>query len=188
MVRRLLELEGVGVLTAMVFLSEIGDVTRFKNRRQIAAYLGLAPTAHESGQANDRKGHITRQGSARLRAVLCQASWNRVRFEPREKEIYARIKAKNPKAKKKAVVAAMRRLGIRMWHTAMNARAEEARLKARHGTAQHGWLGKTEGKVTALFLPSLERQRQTETTGLRPLQRTRLDGNGHYHGENHNLQ
>lgn len=129
MVQRLLELEGVGVLTAMVFLSEIGDVTRFQNRRQLAAYLGLAPTAHESGERSDHKGHITRQGSARLRNVLCQAAWNRVRFEPREKEIYARIQAKNPKAKKKAVVAAMRRLGIRMWHTALNARAEAARPK-----------------------------------------------------------
>lgn len=127
MVRHLIELPGVGVLTALVFLTEIGDVTRFKNRRQLAAYLGVVPAAQESGERKDCKGHITRQGSARLRNSLCQAAWNRVKSDPHEKAIYARIKAKNPQAKKKAVVAAMRRLGIRMWHAALNARAEERR-------------------------------------------------------------
>lgn len=100
----------------MVFLSEIGDLTRFNNRRQIAAYLGLCPTSFESGRANNRKGHITRQGSARVRRVLCQAAWSHVRHDPHEKAAYARIKAKNPKKAKIAVVASMRRLAIRMWH------------------------------------------------------------------------
>jgi transposase len=46
----------------MVFLTEIGDLNRFANRRQLAAYLGLAPAAFESGDRDDRKGRITRQG------------------------------------------------------------------------------------------------------------------------------
>ncbi len=53
---------GVGVLTSVAFLSELGDVTRFRNRRQIAAYWGLAHSCFESGNSDDRKGHITRQG------------------------------------------------------------------------------------------------------------------------------
>jgi transposase len=135
MVRALRELKGVGVLTAMVFLTEMGDVRRFKNRRQVAAYLGVVPVAHESGERADRKGRITRQGSPRLRNSLCQAAWNRVRAVPREREVYERIKAKNPQAKKKAVVAEIRRLGIRMWHTAVNA-LNEAELQEQHGTTR----------------------------------------------------
>lgn len=107
---------GVGVLTAMVFLTEMGDLGRFANRRQIAAYLGLAPTSHESGEKNDCKGHITHQGSSRVRRVLCQATWARVRNDEEEKTAYERIKARNPKKKKIAVVASMRRLAIRLWH------------------------------------------------------------------------
>lgn len=107
---------GVGVLTAIVFLTELGDLNRFANRRQIAAYLGLAPSSNESGQRNDRKGHITHQGSSRVRKVLCQATWARVRYNEQEKTIYERIKTKNPKKKKIAVVASMRRLAVRMWH------------------------------------------------------------------------
>ena len=114
--REVTKLCGVGVLTAIVFLSELGDLSRFANRRQIAAYLGLAPSSHESGARDDRKGHITHQGSARVRKVLCQATWARVRHDEEEKTIYERIKAKNPKKKKIAVVASMRRLAVRMWH------------------------------------------------------------------------
>jgi transposase len=115
-VREVTKLCGVGMLTAIVFLSELGDLSRFANRRQIAAYLGLVPSSNESGQRNDRKGHITHQGSSRVRKVLCQATWARVRYHEEEKAIYERIKARNPKKKKIAVVAGMRRLAIRMWH------------------------------------------------------------------------
>jgi transposase len=120
-VQELAKLSGVGLLTALVFLTEMGDLRRFANRRQVAAYLGLAPSCFESGKTNDRKGHITRQGSPRVRRALCQASWASVRHDSREKEVYARIVEKNPKKKKIAVVAAMRRLGVRMWHRGLHA-------------------------------------------------------------------
>jgi transposase len=122
-VAKLTELKGVGLIVAMVFLTEIGDATRFKNRREIGAYLGLAPTSYETGETNDRKGHITRQGPSRVRYVLNQAAWSRVRFDAKEKAVYERIAAKNPKHKKVAVVAAMRRLAIRMWHGAVAVKA-----------------------------------------------------------------
>ena len=112
---------GVGLMTAMVFLTELGDLSRFKNRRQLAAYLGLVPSCHETGTADDRKGHITRQGPARIRKLLCQASWVRVRCDRREADWYQSLKARNPKKTKIAIVAAMRRLGILMWHRAREA-------------------------------------------------------------------
>jgi transposase len=117
-VGELVKLQGVGLLTALVYLTEIGDLGRFANRRQISAYLGLVPRSYESGAADDRKGHITRQGSSRVRRVLCQAVWPRVRQEGVDHAAYQRLVEKNPKHKKIAVVAAMRRLGVRMWHRA----------------------------------------------------------------------
>jgi transposase len=115
-VNRICQLGGVGCLTAMVFLAEVGDLKRFANRRQIAAYLGLAPSSFETGDANDRKGHVTRQGPSRVRKVLCQATWARIRNEGPERDAYQRIVEKNPKKKKIAVVASMRRLAVKMWH------------------------------------------------------------------------
>jgi transposase len=116
--REVCQLHGVGVLTGLVFLTEVGDPRRFGNRRQIAAYLGLVPTRHESGSRSDCKGHITRQGPSRVRRVLCQATWARVRYENDDRAAYQRIAQKNPKHKKIAVVAAMRRLAIQIWHAA----------------------------------------------------------------------
>jgi transposase len=127
-VRELTRLSGVGVLTALVFLTEMGDLARFANRRQVAAYLGLAPCCFESGRSNDRKGHITRQGSPRVRRVLCQAAWTSVRRDPAEKAAYTRIVERNPKKKKIAVVAAMRRLAVRMWHYGQRGRERQAIL------------------------------------------------------------
>jgi transposase len=117
----MLQLKGVGPLTAMVFLAEIGDLTRFANRRQLAGYLGLVPTSDESGQANDRKGHITHQGPPRVRKVLCQAVWSAIAHDPQMGAAYRRLVRKNPKHRKIAVVATMRRLSIIMWHRGLDA-------------------------------------------------------------------
>jgi transposase len=119
--KALTKIPAVGLVTALVFLTELGDPTRFKNRRQLGAYLGLAPSSYESGEHSDRKGHITHQGPARVRYVLNQAVWNRLRCDPHEQLVYERIAARNPKHKKIAVVAGMRRLGVRMWHAAVTA-------------------------------------------------------------------
>ena len=125
-VQQLVRLSGVGVLTALIFLTELGDLKRFTNRRQLSAYLGLAPSSHESGEQSDRKGHITRQGPSRVRRVLCQAAWARVRAKGPDREAYERLKLKNPKRTKVAVVAIMRRLAVRMWHQGCRAQEQNA--------------------------------------------------------------
>jgi len=122
-VKSLRKLKGVGLLSAMVFLAEIGDPGRFSNRRKVGAYVGLAPSSYESGANQDRKGHITRQGSSHIRRILCQCVWSRIRTDPDERVVYERLISKNAKKKKIAVVALMRRLVIRMWHAASNVAA-----------------------------------------------------------------
>ena len=116
--RKLRLMSGVGTLTAMVFLTEVGDLHRFANRRKFGAYLGLTPSAFESGTRDDRKGHITRQGPSQLRHVLCQAAWVAVRCSERWRASYERIKRGSQKRSKIAIVAVMRQLGIAMWQTA----------------------------------------------------------------------
>lgn len=146
-VKEMRKFKGAGVLTAMVFMTETGNPERFSNRRQVGAYIGLAPCAFESGEENDRKGHITREGPGRLRKVLCQAAWARIRHDPDENKFYSRLAARNPKHKKKAVVAVMRRLAIRMWHAALRGKGAKAvaqqsaapnQAQAREGKAKAG--------------------------------------------------
>lgn len=114
------KLPGVGQLSAMTFLTEMGDVNRFHNRREVAAYLGLCPSSFESGEANDRKGRITRQGPARLRKMLCQAAWVSLIHCEQSARTYHRIKGGKSNRTKKALVAVMRQLAIKMWHRAQS--------------------------------------------------------------------
>lgn len=116
---------GVGLLVAMVFITELGDMTRFANRKDIGCYLGLVPGSNDTGETK-RTGHITRQGSYRVRAVLCQAAWARIRLHPGEKAAHLRICTRNPKYRKIGVVALMRRLAVRMWHIAANVQRQQA--------------------------------------------------------------
>ena len=118
-VENMTKLDGVGVLTAMTFLVELGDVHRFKNRRQLASYLGLVPSSYESGDDTDHKGHITRQGPARIRKVLNQAAWTLVRRDPFWKARYGPLAER--RGALKAIVAIMRKLGIELWHRAQAA-------------------------------------------------------------------
>lgn len=118
------QIKGVGLLTAMVYLTEMGDLRRFSNRKKAGAFLGLAPSSKESGEDDDHKGHITHEGPPRVRKVLCQATWCRVRDDAAEKLVYNRLVGKNPKHKKIAVVACMRRLAILMWHIALEAQIQ----------------------------------------------------------------
>ena len=66
---------GVSVLTAMVFLTELGDPNRFASPRQLMAYLGLVPKVHQSGDSDNRSRGITKAGKSRVRHVMIQAAW-----------------------------------------------------------------------------------------------------------------
>lgn len=123
-VKRMTGSTGVGILTAMVFLTEMGDLTRFGSRKEIGAYVGLVPSSDDTADS-DRKGHITRQGPWRVRWMLCQAVWTILRTNEEEARYYKRIVSKNPKHKKIAVVACMRRLAVRLWHIGSEVQREE---------------------------------------------------------------
>jgi len=114
-------MQGVGLVTAMVFLTELGDMSRFANRRRLAAYLGLVPSCHQTGDRTDRKGHITHQGSPRVRRALCQAAWVWCRLDPNEQARLLDMSRGKKDRTKIALVAQMRRLAIRMWHQARDA-------------------------------------------------------------------
>ena len=64
---------GVGILTAVNVVAEIGDARRFANKAAVAAYVGLVPSERSSGN-KVKRGTITRAGSRHLRRLLIEAS------------------------------------------------------------------------------------------------------------------
>lgn len=107
----LMSLPGVGVLTAMELLVELGDIERFATAEQVAAYIGLTPSEYSSGAAV-RRGHISRCGKAAVRSRLVEASWIAIRFDQELADVYRRIRARQ--GGKRAIVAVARRLLLRV--------------------------------------------------------------------------
>jgi len=75
---RLQTVPGVGPLVGLTAIATFADVTRFADAKCAASYAGLVPSTHQSG-AVDRHGHITKRGSAELRAMLCEAAHHAAR-------------------------------------------------------------------------------------------------------------
>ncbi len=71
--QRLLEIPGVGELTATAIVAAVGDAKAFKNGRQFAAWLGLTPKQHSTG-GKARLGHISKRGDKYLRKLLVQGA------------------------------------------------------------------------------------------------------------------
>lgn len=72
-IRCLQAYRGVGTLIALNLIAELGDVRRFPNKSSVAAYVGLVPSEHSSGDKVQR-GRITRAGSKHLRRLLVQSA------------------------------------------------------------------------------------------------------------------
>lgn len=73
-VEALQALRGVQTTVAVTTLAELGDLTRFDNPRQLAAYLGLTPSEHTTG-GKRRLGSITKTGNSHARRALVEGAW-----------------------------------------------------------------------------------------------------------------
>jgi transposase len=72
-VKALTALPGVGTLTALTILAEVGDIRRFGSARKLAAWAGLTPVVRNSDRTVHH-GHISKQGSPWLRWICCEAA------------------------------------------------------------------------------------------------------------------
>ena len=82
---------GIGVYSAMIVLSEIGEVQRFPNAKALYSYAGLVPRVRESAGKKSR-GAISRCGSPRLRWVMVEAAHTAVRCSPGAKKYFQRVR------------------------------------------------------------------------------------------------
>jgi transposase len=80
-VDRLRAFRGIGTLTALGLIAEIGDFARFSHPRELASWLGITPSEYSSGEQQHR-GHITKSGNRHARRLLVEAAWH-YRHPPR---------------------------------------------------------------------------------------------------------
>jgi transposase len=99
---------GVGFVTAEVVLSELGDVSRFRNAKTVCAYAGLVPSVRQSGGKRSKDLHITKEGSGLLRWALVESAWRLVTCNVKWAALFARLRKHS--GKKRAIVAVARKL------------------------------------------------------------------------------
>lgn len=67
---------GIGIPTAAMFIAEVGDIERFRNKNSLVAFAGLDPATQKSGVSVNKTGHISRMGSSYLRKIMYMAALN----------------------------------------------------------------------------------------------------------------
>jgi transposase len=107
----LISIPGIGFLTAMTFLAQIGDIRRFERLDDLCDYIGLVPMMHGSGDKM-YTGKLINRGRKELKVMIIEAAWEAVRLDPalmaRFNELARRMN------KNKAIIRIARKLISRM--------------------------------------------------------------------------
>ncbi len=115
--RRLQQIVGIGPITALYFVHKIEDPGRFAKTRDMGAYLGLCPKRDQSGTC-DKQLRISKTGDGLLRRLLVSAAQYILGHFGKDcalRDFGLRLSERGgPRAKKKAVVAVARKLGVLM--------------------------------------------------------------------------
>jgi transposase len=80
-------IHGIGMLTAMIILTELETINRFGNFDKLCSFIGLIPSTHSSGE-KENKGEITHRGNSALRGALVESAWIAARMDPALNKAY----------------------------------------------------------------------------------------------------
>jgi len=113
----LISVPGIGTLTAMIILTEIGDIKRFKNLDNLCSFIGLVPMTNSTGE-NERTGGITVRRNKLLRTAIIESSWIAIRHDPALMLAYQKlVKRMEPQ---KAIVRIAKKLVNRILYVLKN--------------------------------------------------------------------
>jgi transposase len=170
-VKVLTVLPGVGEFTALMILAEIGEISRFGSARKLAAWAGLTPTVRGS-DLSVRHGHISKQGSAWLRWILCEAAQTAKRH-PDFAATYAAMARR--RGKKVATTAVARKLLTRAFHLLREA-DEQARRSGKNAGKNSGSAKNKAAGTTANASTSTSTRTASGASGARRRRPTDRDG------------
>lgn len=79
-VKLLTTIPGIGIIIAMVILTEVDSINRFSNLDKLCSFIGLVPKVHSSGD-KESIGGITRRGNTHLKKYLVESAWIAIRLD-----------------------------------------------------------------------------------------------------------
>jgi transposase len=121
-VRYLKSIPGISTFTAMVLLTEIVDINRFKGLDHLASFVGIVPGEDSSGE-QERNTGISRRRNAYIRALLIESSWIAVKKDPALLMAFNKLTQRMPK--NRAIVRIARKLLNRIRYVLRNQESYE---------------------------------------------------------------
>jgi transposase len=117
LVRRRLDLKGVGPVSAWTPVRDVFGWRAIKNRRELASLVGLDPTPYQSGDLHRERG-ISKAGNSRVRWTMVELAWMWLRHQPNSALslwYQRRFGEGNARSRKVGIVALARKLLIALW-------------------------------------------------------------------------
>ncbi len=114
--QRWMTLPGIGWITASALIAHIGDISQFKNGRELAAYIGLVPRQHSSGGKSVLLG-ISKRGDAYLRTLLIHGGRSVLQHvhKKEDKDSLWLKQIEQRRGQNKAVVAQANKTARKVW-------------------------------------------------------------------------
>src|SRR6476620_7238677 len=109
-------LTGIGPAIAAVMTREV-YYRQFDNRRQVAGFLGLATSPHDSGDVERSQG-ISRAGRGQVRGAIIQAAWLWIKHQPKSaitRWFVQRTAGQSGRIRRIMIIAVARKLAIALW-------------------------------------------------------------------------
>ena len=123
-VRRLMQIDGVGPITASAIVTAVGDAKQFRNGREMAAWLGMVPKQHSSG-GKEKLGGISKRGDKRLRTLVIHGARSVIKMsEQKTDRRSAWVNALVARRNKNIATVALGNKNVRIMH-AMLTREED---------------------------------------------------------------
>jgi len=91
---RLKSIPGIGIKTAIMLTAITNNFDKFKNHKQLIAYVGFSPRLYQSGTSVKGKGHICKMGNSQIRKLMYLCSWSAKKCNRDCKIMYDRLKEK----------------------------------------------------------------------------------------------
>jgi transposase len=108
-------IKGVGLITALTVIAETNGFDLIENKAQLVSYAGYDVVEQQSGSSIKGKTRISKKGNAHIRRALHYPALSAAMHEPRFKELYERVKERNPKIKMIGMVAVQRKLLVMIY-------------------------------------------------------------------------
>jgi len=116
-VRQLLDLRGIGINSAWLYVMEFFGWRAFRNPREVGALAGLTPTPHQSGDESWERG-ISKAGNRYIRSMAIQIAWAWLRWQPQSqlsRWYEQRFGNGSPRLRRIGIVALARKLLVDLW-------------------------------------------------------------------------